>query len=313
MYCLADGCNEEQTNWKIDKKEIVRFRKGLYTMAKQKAQENQDTDFKPIRLDEIDKGPAHIRTHINEEDLDELKDSIEKLGLLQPIVVIRKKKMTPNGKRYNLIIGSRRVLAHEKLGREEIPAIILEGQDKEKILASSLAENLFRSKLSVKDTAKAITKLYKLYDKNVEEVAKATGMWPETVLRYVYLEEYGSQKMVNWVQKGKLALLDVKRILQIAQWNISDAEQKLEAMIKEGMTRTQKKSYAEYLKLHPEASIKDAVKDAKKPRILNKILVDLTPEIRKGIAEATKEWKMEPEEIAFQALHDWLEEQGYIE
>ena len=127
-------------------------------MAKKIAQENEGADFRPIRLNEIDKGPAHIRTHINEEDLDELKDSIKKLGLLQPIVVIRKQKVMPNGKRYNLIIGSRRVLAHEKLGRKEIPAIILEKQNKEKILASSLAENMFRSKLSVKDTAKAITK-----------------------------------------------------------------------------------------------------------------------------------------------------------
>jgi len=72
-------------------------------------------------------------------------------------------------------------------------------------------------------------------------------MWPETVLRYVYLEEYGSSKMVSWVQKGQLALLDVKRILQIAQWNISNAEKMLEAMIKEGMTRTQKKNFAEYM------------------------------------------------------------------
>lgn len=80
-----------------------------------------------------------------------------------------------------------------------------------------------------------------------------------------------------------------------------------------GMTRTQKKNFSEYMKANPSGSIKDGVKDAKKPRILNKILVDLTPEVQKGIAEAMKEWKMDPEEVAFQALHEWLEEQGYIE
>jgi ParB family chromosome partitioning protein len=310
---LADGCNEEQINWKIDKKEIVSFRKGLYTMAKQILQDNQDTGFQTIRLDEIDKGPAHIRTHINEEDLEELKDSIKKLGLLQPIVVIRKQKVTSEGKRYNLIIGSRRVLAHEKLGRKKIPAIILEKQNEETILAASLSENLFRSKLSHKDTAAAVTKLYKLYGRDEKKVAKATGIWPATVLRYVYLKEYGTQKMINWVDKGSVKLLDVKRMLQVAQWNIKKAERMLGEMIKEKMTPTQKRNFAEYMKENPSAKIEEAVKDAKNPRILNKILVDLTSELRQGMTKAMKEWKMDPEEIAFQALHDWLEEQGYIE
>ena len=283
-------------------------------MAKQGSQAKQDVSMDKIRLDEIDKGPAHIRTHINEEALDELKDSIEKLGLLQPIVVIRKKKVKPDGRKYDLLIGSRRVLAHEKLGREEIPAIIIEKrQNKEKILASSLAENMFRSKLSVKDIAKATTKLYKLYGRDEKKVAKATGMWPATVLRYVYLREYGTQKMIDWVDKGSVKLLDVKRMLQAAQWKIKKAERMLEEMIKEKMTPTQKKNFAEYMKSNPESSIQDGVTDAKKLRILNKILVDLTSELREGITKAMKEWKMDPEEIAFQALHDWLEEQGYIE
>jgi len=292
------------------KEEIGWFRKGRYVMAKQ---DEQEMDLRPIRLDEIDKGPAHIRTLINEEALGELKDSIKKLGLLQPIVVIEKQRVKSGGKRFKLVIGSRRVLAHEKLGKEEIPAIVLEKQNKEQILAASLAENMFRSKLSQKDTADAVTKLYKLYGNRVKDVAKATGMWPETVLRYVYLKEHGSQKMVDWVQKGKLVLLDVKRTLQIAKWNISKAERMLEAMIKEGMSRTKKKNFAEYMKANPSASIKDAVKDAQKPRIKNKLLVDLTPEIQKGIAIAMKDWKMEADEVAIQALSDWLEEQGYIE
>lgn len=279
-------------------------------MAKQYEKE---MDMRPVRLDEIDKGPAHIRTHINEEALDELKDSIKKLGLLQPIVVIEKQKVKSGGKRYKLVIGSRRVLACEKLGKEEIPAIVLEKQNQEQILAASLAENMFRSKLSKKDTAKAVTKLYKLYDKDVKKVARTTGMWTETILRYVYLEEYGSKQMLDWVNDGDATLLDVKRMLQIAKWNIGKAERMLGTMIKEGMTPTQKKNFAEYMKTNPSAKMKEGAEDAKKPRIRNKILVDLTPEIREGIRKAMKEWEMDAEEVALQALNDWLEEQGYIE
>ena len=172
---------------------------------------------------------------------------------------------------------------------------------------------MFRSKLSNKDTAKAVTKLYKLYDKDVKKVARTTGMWPETILRYVYLEEYGSKQMLDWVNDGDATLLDVKRMLQIAKWNIGKAERMLGTMIKEGMTPTQKKNFAEYMKTNPSAKMKEGAEDAKKPRIRNKILVDLTPEIREGIRKAMKEWEMDAEEVALQALNDWLEEQGYIE
>lgn len=282
-------------------------------MSKKTAKEKPDVVVDKIRLDEIDKGPAHIRTYINEEDLDELKDSIRKLGLLQPIVVIKKQKVMPNGKKYTLVIGSRRVLAHERLGEEEILAIVLEKQDKEKILAASLAENMFRSRLSHKDTANAITKLYKFYGRKEKKVARETGMWPETVLRYVYLKEYGTEKMLEWVDKRKVALLDVKRMLEAAKWNIKKAERMLEAMINEGMTRTQKKNFAQYMKANPAAPIKEGVEDSREPRVINKVLVDLPPEVQKGIQKAMKEWKMDAEEVAFQALHEWLEEQGYIE
>ena len=310
---MDGACKSVWLELEIGNRKIGEFRKGRYAMAKQTSQAMEDVGMDKIRLDEIDKGPAHIRTHINEESLDELKDSIEKLGLLQPIVVIRKKKVKPDGRKYDLLIGSRRVLAHEKLGREEIHAIIIEKrQNKERILALSLAENMFRSRLSHKDTADAVTKLYKLYGKDKNKVAKATGMWPATVLRYVYLKEYGTTKMIKWVEDGDIKLLDVKRMLEAARWSISKAERMLEAMIEEGMTRRQKKDFAQYMKANPAASIKEGVKDARKPRITNKVLVDLTTEVQEGIQKAMKELKMDAEEVAFQALRDWLEDQGYI-
>ncbi|MFH1718081.1 MAG: ParB/RepB/Spo0J family partition protein [Planctomycetota bacterium] len=282
-------------------------------MSQKTALIGQDVDVKKVRLDQIDKGPAHIRTCINEEALDELKDSIEKLGLLQPIVVIRKKKAKPDGREYDLVIGSRRLAAHEKLGRKRIPAIILGENNKEQILAASLAENMFRARLSHKDTAKAVTKLYKLYGNDEKKVAKQTGMWPETVLRYVYLKEYGTEKMLRWVNEGSATLLDVKRMLHAAQWNITKAEKLLEQMIKEEMTPAQKKNYAEYMSNNPSAKPGEGVEDARKPRVKNKLLIDLPAELREGITKAMKEWHMEADEIATQALSDWLEEQGYIE
>jgi len=280
-------------------------------MAEKTAQIVQKSRAQEIRLDEIDKGPAHIRTYVNEEDLEELKDSIQKLGLLQPIVVMEKQNVKRGERKYSLVVGSRRVLAHEKMGREEIPAVVIKEQNRETVLAASLAENMFRSKLSHKDTAKAVTELYKIYGKNIKRVAKETGMWPATVLRYVYLEEYGSDNMVDWVQRGKVRLGDVKRALEAAKWNIVKAERYLETMIKEGMTPTQKKDFIGYMTENPSAAIKEGVEDTKTLRVRNKILVDLPLDIQKGVEKAMKQLRMADDEVALLALKTWLHDQGY--
>jgi ParB/RepB/Spo0J family partition protein len=268
-------------------------------MADRNTQIVKESRAEKIRLNEIDKGPAHIRSYVNEEDLEELKESIKKMGLLQPIVVMERKKVKHGERKYSLVVGSRRVRAHQELNEEKILAVIIDEQDQEKVLAASLSENMFRSKLSHKDMADAVTRLYKLYGNDEKKVAKETGMWPET--------------MLEWVEKGSVSLLDVKRMLNAAQWNIKKAEKWLEQMIKEEMTPTQKKNFAEYMGANPSATVKEGVDDARKPRVKNKLLVDLTPELRSGIAKAMKEWGMEADEVAAQAITDWLEDQGYLQ
>jgi uncharacterized protein (UPF0147 family) len=119
--------------------------------------------------------------------------------------------------------------------------------------------------------------------------------------------------MVDWVQRRKVSLLDVKRMLEAAQWDIKKAEKMLQAIINEQMTPSQRRNFAEFAKDNPSADISDAVEDARKPRVERKLLVDLTPEIRNAVERAMKELKMEADEVALQALRDWLADQGFIE
>ena len=60
------------------------------------------------------------------------------------------------------------------------------------------------------------------------------------------------------------------------------------------------------------ARVEEGVKDAKKPRVERIISIDLTSELRHGLQEAMKEWRMEPDDIVLQALQEWLDEQGYL-
>ena len=121
-----------------------------------------------IALDDIKKNPYQPRTYFNEEKLNELKESIEKNGLLQPIIV---KKAV---KGYYIIAGERRYRAFELLGRKEIPAIIKEMTDEE-MMVFAVLENLQREDLSALEESESYKNLMDKMSLTQEELAKKLG------------------------------------------------------------------------------------------------------------------------------------------
>ena len=121
-----------------------------------------------IALDEIKKNPYQPRTYFNEEKLNELKESIEKNGLLQPIIV---KKAV---KGYYIIAGERRYRAFELLDRKEIPAIIKEMTDEE-MMVFAVLENLQREDLSALEESESYKNLMYKMSLTQEELAKKLG------------------------------------------------------------------------------------------------------------------------------------------
>ena len=121
-----------------------------------------------ISLDEIKKNPYQPRTYFNEEKLNELKESIEKNGLLQPIIV---KKAV---KGYYIIAGERRYRAFELLDRKEIPAIIKEMTDEE-MMVFAVLENLQREDLSALEESESYKNLMDKMSLTQDELAKKLG------------------------------------------------------------------------------------------------------------------------------------------
>ena len=121
-----------------------------------------------ISLDEIKKNPYQPRTYFNEEKLNELKESIEKNGLLQPIII---KKAV---KGYYIIAGERRYRAFELLGKKAIPAIIKEMTDEE-MMVFAVLENLQREDLSALEESESYKNLMDKMSLTQEELAKKLG------------------------------------------------------------------------------------------------------------------------------------------
>lgn len=90
------------------------------------------------------------RRRLDEEELDALAHSIERHGLLAPILV----RDLGRG-RYELLAGERRLKAHALLGRRGVPAIVTQGS----ALELSLAENTQRARLDALELCDALTRL----------------------------------------------------------------------------------------------------------------------------------------------------------
>ena len=127
-----------------------------------------------IPMDKIHLPRREAREYVTEEGLQELAESIERLGLLNPITVRR------DGDGYEIIAGVRRFLACQRLGWKEIPAIVKDLDDLNKLVAM-VHENIKREELSEVDQAYLIHELREKGGLTYAEIAKIWGKSETTV------------------------------------------------------------------------------------------------------------------------------------
>lgn len=122
--------------------------------------------FAEIPLDQIKPNPHQPRTVFDEDDLQELSESIAEFGVLQPVVVRKAGRDS-----YELVMGERRFRASGMAGRETIPAII-RGTDDIDLLRDALLENLHRADLNPLEEAHAYAQLLEDFQCTKEELSQ---------------------------------------------------------------------------------------------------------------------------------------------
>ena len=160
-----------------------------------------------IALDEIKKNPYQPRTYFNEEKLNELKESIEKNGLLQPIIV---KKAV---KGYYIIAGERRYRAFELLGRKEIPAIIKE-MTEEEMMVFAVLENLQREDLSALEESESYKNLMDKMSLTQEELAKKLGKSRPYIANSLRLLKLPTE-IKNKLEQGVISTAHARTLLSL--------------------------------------------------------------------------------------------------
>ena len=134
------------------------------TEEAQKAPENVSGQIM-MKINEVEPNREQPRKNFEEDALLELADSIKQFGVLQPLIVQKKKDY------YEIIAGERRWRAAKLAGVKEIPVIIKEYTDQE-IVEISLIENIQRENLNPIEEAMAFKKLLTEFHLKQDEVAE---------------------------------------------------------------------------------------------------------------------------------------------
>jgi ParB family transcriptional regulator, chromosome partitioning protein len=133
-----------------------------------------------IPIADIQPNPLQPRSIFDATRLEELSNSIETHGIIQPLLVRR------HGSGYELIAGERRLRAAKLAGLLAVPAIVQDYAD-ERILEIALIENIQREDLNPMETAQALERLHIEMNLSHEEIAARTGKDRTTITNMIRL------------------------------------------------------------------------------------------------------------------------------
>ncbi len=130
-----------------------------------------DTNINKLSISELVRNKFQPRKNFNQENLDELTNSIKERGIIQPIVV---RKSENQKLKYEIIAGERRWLAAQKAGLHEVPVVITEADDL-KSLEFAIVENVQRIDLNIIEEAQGYQRLIDDFSYDQNKVAQFIG------------------------------------------------------------------------------------------------------------------------------------------
>lgn len=163
--------------------------------------------FLDIAIDRLKPNPHQPRKKWDPKALEELAQSIQETGILQPIVVV------PDEENYTIIVGERRWRAAKKIGLQTIPVLIrnlTETQQHE----AMLIENLQREDLNPIEIAKAYQKMTQNFSYTQEDVAKKVGKDRASVANTLRLLKLPGD-IQELIQEGKLSMGHARALIPV--------------------------------------------------------------------------------------------------
>ena len=139
------------------------------------------------------------RKIFDEENLQDLTNSIKKRGIIQPIIV---RKSSDDSSKYEIIAGERRWLAAQKAGLHDVPVVITDVDDL-KSLEFAIIENVQRNDLNALEEARGYQRLINEFSYDQEKVAEFIGKSRSHITNFLRLLS---------LPNGVLKLIETKKI-----------------------------------------------------------------------------------------------------
>ena len=160
-------------------------------------EDSKTSSLEELSLTDIEPDPDQPRRTFDDKELASLSESIQAMGVIQPIVVIK------NGRKYQIVAGERRWRAAKLAGLEKIPAVVrtMTAQNR---LEASLIENVQREDLNAIETATAYAKLRDQFNMSITEMAKRIGKSTAAVsntMRLLSLPDEAKRAMIDYKLK----------------------------------------------------------------------------------------------------------------
>lgn len=239
----------------------------LFSFMRHDEEVPKNKQIQDIELDKIVPNRYQPRREFSDDSIKELAETLDKDGLLQPIVV-----REDGEDHYEIIAGERRYRAAKSLNWETIPAIVNNMND-DQAASLALIENLQREDLNPIDEAKAYTNLMKLNDLTQTALAKDMGKSQSYVankLRLLKLDDDVQKALIE----GKITARHGRALLNLSD---GDQERVLKEIEEKGLNVKQTEEIAKDMDAYFNPKPKE--KETKRERVVKRIPKDLKVQI----------------------------------
>ncbi len=193
---------------------------------------NATDGLQQIPVEHLQRGQYQPRVDIRQDTLEDLANSIQAQGVVQPIVARPVSSGNNKTQRYEIVAGERRWRAAQMAGLHEIPTIIRDITD-ESAIAMALIENIQREDLNPIEESRALDRLISEFDLTHAEAAQAVGRSRAAVSNLLRLQDL-SDKVMSMLEARELEMGHARALL-----SISNATQQYDAarqVVKSGMS-----------------------------------------------------------------------------
>ena len=180
----------------------------------------EQSAYRLLPIYKVEPNPDQPRQDFDEEELQALSESISIHGVIQPLTV----RELSSGY-YQIIAGERRWRAARQAGLSEVPAVVIEADDK-KAMELALIENLQRQDLNPVEEALGYQSLMSDYGLTQEETASRVGKSRPAVANALRLLNLSSE-VLEKVRSGELSAGHARAIL-----SLKSEKQQIDAMKK---------------------------------------------------------------------------------